>query len=366
MQQKEEKRNRVSEQEQSRESNERVENQSGDLPEDRTHFKPSSEEAVPKEEVRDPVPKGEPEEDPLPETKKKQLENRRSSDSGEFLRDKRETSDQGKTERDQERKSAPPKETSHSVEKETEPATPGKRPPESEGKQSRHREKDALGDTPEPADPPQSGESSEDVPLSMTEERRVNPPTSETDKEKDPDPSPKEKRSPSADRDKPAEKEKPVSPGAENPNEWEERLNRDWGIGSPPGETEDGDNAVLEDNDSGFPKKGGETYRKPAGVLKWRKNGSLPEEVVPPGEPDSGAGERVKADGDPARQTEKKGRLSPTARRVLMLLFVWIPLLSVAALAGGVLIGYSVIGNDPAKDVFTRELWQHLYDLIYG
>lgn len=49
-----------------------------------------------------------------------------------------------------------------------------------------------------------------------------------------------------------------------------------------------------------------------------------------------------------------------------MFVFVWLPLLSVAALAGGLMIGYSVLGNDPVGEVFTRELWEHLYNLIYG
>ncbi|PTM56731.1 DNA-directed RNA polymerase subunit beta [Desmospora activa] len=55
-----------------------------------------------------------------------------------------------------------------------------------------------------------------------------------------------------------------------------------------------------------------------------------------------------------------------TGWKVLLYLFLGLPVLAAVALIGGLLIGYSVVGEDSAGEIFSRDLWQHLYDLIYG
>ncbi|MFC7751178.1 DNA-directed RNA polymerase subunit beta [Paenibacillus thermoaerophilus] len=43
-----------------------------------------------------------------------------------------------------------------------------------------------------------------------------------------------------------------------------------------------------------------------------------------------------------------------------------IPLLCLTALIAGLLIGYAVVGDQPAGDVFKWGTWQHLFDLIFA
>lgn len=52
--------------------------------------------------------------------------------------------------------------------------------------------------------------------------------------------------------------------------------------------------------------------------------------------------------------------------RVLRFFFhlLWLPLLLVGALAIGLVIGYTVLGEGPPGDVFSRDLWQYLYDMV--
>ncbi|MFC4077390.1 DNA-directed RNA polymerase subunit beta [Salinithrix halophila] len=160
------------------------------------------------------------------------------------------------------------------------------------------------------------------------------------------------------------------------PHDWEERLQDDWGIGSDVAVEQEG-KEEKEDPDtsdeSGEPGKG--KMKKPAGELMWKKPTqetdedpeppSVGEIMVPP-EPEEVSEVPAKHSAMSAEE-EKEGRWAwLTRRRVLMFTFVWFPLLAIAALAGGLLIGYSVIGDDPAGDVFTKRLWEHLYNLIYG
>lgn len=53
-----------------------------------------------------------------------------------------------------------------------------------------------------------------------------------------------------------------------------------------------------------------------------------------------------------------------SARFIFHLL--WLPILLLGGLAGGLVIGYTLFGGEPAADVFTRDLWQHLYDLVFA
>lgn len=73
-----------------------------------------------------------------------------------------------------------------------------------------------------------------------------------------------------------------------------------------------------------------------------------------------------------ARRREEKGRkkirrhswLFHTIRLLFHLL--WLPALSAACIVVGLVVGYSVVGGEPVKEVFSRELWQHLYNLVYA
>lgn len=45
---------------------------------------------------------------------------------------------------------------------------------------------------------------------------------------------------------------------------------------------------------------------------------------------------------------------------------LWLPALLLGGLAFGLIIGYSVLGGEPPAEAFSRELWQHLLDIIYA
>ncbi|SDW42345.1 DNA-directed RNA polymerase subunit beta [Marininema mesophilum] len=143
---------------------------------------------------------------------------------------------------------------------------------------------------------------------------------------------------------------------------WEGRLDQDWGV--PPAQPE----PELE-----------EDRPKPAGELKWKK-----DEVVSPvhqGEGDAedppnqdAVSQELKhreTEGDSTVSdleiwTEPSARSEFNRRKLMKFAFVWLPVLSLGTLLGGVLIGYSVIGKGSVGDVFTMNLWEHLYKLVYG
>jgi len=132
----------------------------------------------------------------------------------------------------------------------------------------------------------------------------------------------------------------------------------DWGQSdpfAPPEEFRKDEEEAIQSQSS--PSAGasdeGRPYRKPPGVLKWTKKES------------DAAGKQSETE-LATTPAAKKRRFRLNRKQGLMFVFVWLPLLSVAALAGGLMIGYSVLGNDPVGEVFTRELWEHLYNLIYG
>ncbi|MEQ6390137.1 DNA-directed RNA polymerase subunit beta [Bacillaceae bacterium S4-13-58] len=65
-----------------------------------------------------------------------------------------------------------------------------------------------------------------------------------------------------------------------------------------------------------------------------------------------------------ARQEKKAGK-KPRIR----LIPVWVKILLVVilcavALAVGAMIGYGIIGDGNPKDVFQKETWQHIIDLV--
>ncbi|MCR8632345.1 MULTISPECIES: DNA-directed RNA polymerase subunit beta [Paenibacillus] len=70
-------------------------------------------------------------------------------------------------------------------------------------------------------------------------------------------------------------------------------------------------------------------------------------------------------------ETEQKKTKAPSSkkrRRTIWLIAQWvgIPLLSIAALAVGLVMGYVYIGKRPLEDVYEIETWRHLYDLVFA
>ncbi len=45
---------------------------------------------------------------------------------------------------------------------------------------------------------------------------------------------------------------------------------------------------------------------------------------------------------------------------------LWLPMLLVVVLITGLIIGHTVIGDQPAGDIFDLDMWEHIYKLIYG
>lgn len=62
----------------------------------------------------------------------------------------------------------------------------------------------------------------------------------------------------------------------------------------------------------------------------------------------------------------KAKRANSWSWRVFRFFFhmLWLPVLLVGALAVGLVIGYTVLGGEPPGDVFSRDLWQYLYDIV--
>jgi hypothetical protein len=167
-----------------------------------------------------------------------------------------------------------------------------------------------------------------------------------------------------------------------DPSEWERKqekaILKQLDFHSPPILERDGSKGNQErvDSSAGTIRSEDEEKRKPAGELIWQKPTIAEREE----EADSSYGEEGNvpayrlnpSDSTETPEREESETEKPVKRRmatvwkVLLFVFFGLPLLAVVALVGGLLIGYSVVGNDPAGDVLTRDLWQHLYNLIYG
>jgi hypothetical protein len=62
---------------------------------------------------------------------------------------------------------------------------------------------------------------------------------------------------------------------------------------------------------------------------------------------------------------EETSRLNhPAVKTAIKIL--WLPVLLFTVLIIGLIIGHSMIGNEPAGDVFDLNMWEHIYHLIYG
>jgi hypothetical protein len=65
---------------------------------------------------------------------------------------------------------------------------------------------------------------------------------------------------------------------------------------------------------------------------------------------------------------EKPRKQRPFALRALLwtLRAAIVPILLIAALIGGLYVGYVVLGKAPEDDVWEIETWKHMYDLIFS
>jgi hypothetical protein len=66
---------------------------------------------------------------------------------------------------------------------------------------------------------------------------------------------------------------------------------------------------------------------------------------------------------------EKKERksLPPWAKVIIKIIkILWIPVFCIAALFGGLIIGYVYIGDKELADVFKWDTWKHVYDLVFS
>ncbi|AQT86814.1 hypothetical protein B1222_12775 [Paenibacillus larvae subsp. pulvifaciens] len=65
-------------------------------------------------------------------------------------------------------------------------------------------------------------------------------------------------------------------------------------------------------------------------------------------------------DKKPAGQRSSASRIAVKTLKILR-----IPLLCILVLFIGLWIGYSVIGKQPASEIFHVGTWKHIFDLIY-
>lgn len=69
-----------------------------------------------------------------------------------------------------------------------------------------------------------------------------------------------------------------------------------------------------------------------------------------------------------ASDSVKSRKQKPIALRALLwtLRAAIVPILLIAALIGGLYVGYVVLGKSPEDDVWEIETWKHMYDLIFS
>ncbi|MFB9327020.1 DNA-directed RNA polymerase subunit beta [Paenibacillus aurantiacus] len=67
------------------------------------------------------------------------------------------------------------------------------------------------------------------------------------------------------------------------------------------------------------------------------------------------------------QKREARARRHPALRVLLWVLRKSIvPILLLVALAGGLYIGYTKLGNGSGDDVFEWSTWKHMYDLVFS
>lgn len=66
-------------------------------------------------------------------------------------------------------------------------------------------------------------------------------------------------------------------------------------------------------------------------------------------------------------KSEEKKEPSPRGNsKWTMIQWVLIPLLLVAALGGGLAVGYVVLGKKELSDALQWSTWRHVYDLVFA
>lgn len=118
-----------------------------------------------------------------------------------------------------------------------------------------------------------------------------------------------------------------------------------------------------------------EPVRRPIGKLKWSQDDEAPLDTTAPvavaaeavqeapsSTPEPSQSPVDKAEDQPKETLQKQGAGAKWVKRTLLFL----PLVWIIVLAVGLMIGYGVMGDQPPGEVFNPDLWEHLYDLIYG
>mgnify|MGYP001476263058 CR=1 FL=1 len=78
---------------------------------------------------------------------------------------------------------------------------------------------------------------------------------------------------------------------------------------------------------------------------------------------DQGKGKRIPRDGQMARDREQRRGGQAWPFQLAQILFI--PFLMFFSLVIGLVIGYSVLGDKPASEVFDLNTYKHMYDLIF-
>jgi hypothetical protein len=69
-----------------------------------------------------------------------------------------------------------------------------------------------------------------------------------------------------------------------------------------------------------------------------------------------------------AETENPKARPPKKRRRRIWVIVQWVglPLLCIAALMIGLVIGYVYVGKRPMAEVYEMETWRHLFDLVFA
>ncbi|REE91476.1 DNA-directed RNA polymerase subunit beta [Paenibacillus taihuensis] len=68
-----------------------------------------------------------------------------------------------------------------------------------------------------------------------------------------------------------------------------------------------------------------------------------------------------------AAQSKTHKKRHPALRALLWTLrALVVPVLCVAAILGGMYVGYAILGKRPGDEVFQIETWKHMYDLVFA
>jgi hypothetical protein len=75
---------------------------------------------------------------------------------------------------------------------------------------------------------------------------------------------------------------------------------------------------------------------------------------------------RAAAQEAPQRESVSSGRRKRKSGMPLLLKISLISFLLFIALLGGLITGYSIVGDGAVLDVFNLKTWKHMYDLVFG